>query len=160
VISVYGNRSRNSRSGVITFSASFSRSFGYVSSSFRSQRPDGAIVAEHSANPIVRDGRAERQLERDGHIWQPGILTYLEYDRRLIGLPAPCWRLAVSLVDRDRNNVSEKMAELDKERLRRQRKDAELPDLFLLDPLLHLSSEDPSQIALLDRPVRLFMIGV
>lgn len=131
-----------------------------VVGAFRSQGPDGDIVAEHGANPIVRDGRAERQLERDGHIWQPGILTYLECDYRLIGLPAPCLRLAISLVDRDRNNVSEKMAEFDKERLRRQRKDAELPDLFLLDPLLHLSSEDASQIVLLDRPVRLFTIGV
>jgi hypothetical protein len=36
------------------------------------------------------------------------------------------------------------MAELDEKWLRRQGKDTELPDLFLLDPFLHLSSKDES----------------
>jgi hypothetical protein len=32
---------------------------------FRGQGPDGDIIAEHGPKPIVGDGRAERQLERD-----------------------------------------------------------------------------------------------
>lgn len=63
-------------------------------------------------------------------------------------------------MNRHRDNVPKKMTEFDEKRLRRQRKDAELPNLLLLDPLLHLSGEDAPEIVLLDRPVRLFMIGI
>src|SRR5579859_2478659 len=116
------------------------------------------MVAEHGANPIIRDGCAERQLERDGRIRRPRTLVDAECNCWLIGLPAPCRRLAISLVHRHRNDVSEKIAELNEKWLRRQRKDTELPDLLLLDPFLHFSGEDAPQIVLLDRPVRLFMI--
>lgn len=63
-------------------------------------------------------------------------------------------------MNRDWNDVSEKMAEFHEQRLWRQRKDAELPDFLLLDPFLHLAGEKPPQIVLLDRPVYLFMIGI
>src|SRR5690606_25267711 len=109
---------------------------------FGRHRPNSDMVAEHGVNPIVRNGCTERQLKRDSYAWRSGILAYAECDCWLVGLPPPCRRLAVSLVHRYRDNVSKELAEFDQKRLRRQRKDAELPDLFLLDPFLHLAGED------------------
>lgn len=124
------------------------------------QGPDRSALAEHGPYAVVRDSGAERQLERHWHTGRSGIFIHAEGNRRLIGLPAPGRWLAIFLVDRDRDDIAEEMTEFDEKRLGRQREHTKLPDLFLLDPLLHFPGKDAPEIVLLYCPVILLMVRI